>query len=119
MSVSGESANYVFTVEIESPDTGCDQYADWWEVLNEKGELMYRRILLHSHIDEQPFTRSGGPIITGANDILFVRAHMHPEGYGGTAFKGSVEEGFRQVTLNPNFAAGVEMLEPQPDGCAF
>ena len=119
INVSGGATNYVFAVEIESPDTGCDQYADWWEVLNEKGELLYRRILLHSHVDEQPFTRSGGPVVVGASDVLIVRAHLHPDGYGGVAFKGSVEQGFREYVLNPDFADEVEMLDPQPDGCAF
>jgi len=62
VSVSGDVGNYTFSVTIESPDTGCNQYADWWEVFRPDGTLVYRRVLLHSHIDEQPFTRSGGPV---------------------------------------------------------
>lgn len=117
ISVSGEPLNYVFAVQIKSPDTGCDQYANWWEILTEDGELIYRRILLHSHIDEQPFTRTGGPVAVEANEILIVRAHMHPDGYGGNAFKGSVQSGFTPNDLSSDFAVEVEMLEPQPTGC--
>ncbi|MGA9190363.1 MAG: hypothetical protein WBZ24_01400, partial [Anaerolineales bacterium] len=60
--VSGEEGAFTFAVEIASPDTGCDRYADWWEVVTPNGDLLYRRILLHSHVDEQPFARSGGPV---------------------------------------------------------
>ena len=117
--VSGTDESYQFAVEISSPDSGCDQYADWWEVLSEDGELIYRRILAHSHRDEQPFVRSGGPIlITSATDVI-VRAHMHPDGYGGKVMIGSVDEGFQITDIPPSFAETVETQEPLPSGCAF
>ncbi|MEO1010560.1 MAG: hypothetical protein AAFX53_04590 [Bacteroidota bacterium] len=62
VTVSGNANNYTFNVTIESPDTGCDQYADWWEVIDMEGNLIHRRVLAHSHVDEQPFTRSGTPV---------------------------------------------------------
>jgi len=31
VSVSGSENSYNFSVTIQSPDTGCDQYADWWD----------------------------------------------------------------------------------------
>jgi hypothetical protein len=119
VSVTGESNAYAFSVRIMSPDTGCEQYADWWEVLSEDGNLLYRRILAHSHVNEQPFTRSGQPVTIEATDIVFVRAHMHPGGYGGVVFKGSVEEGFEEVMVPPEFAQSIETEDPQPAGCAF
>jgi hypothetical protein len=36
--VSGNEGAYQFSVGIRSPDTGCDQYADWWEVITGDGE---------------------------------------------------------------------------------
>jgi len=117
--VTGDPTAYQFAVEISSPDTGCDQYADWWEVLNEDGRLLYRRVLLHSHVDEQPFTRSGGPVPIASNMIVYVRAHMNTGGYGGSVLKGTVENGFNPVVLEPGFAADVELQQPLPDGCAF
>lgn len=116
---SGEPGNYNFAVSIQSPDTGCDTYADWWEVVDQDGELIYRRILLHSHVNEQPFTRSGGPVPIDKDTVVYVRAHLFPTGYGGTAFKGSVETGFLPVELNSDFAPDLEETPPLPEGCNF
>jgi hypothetical protein len=115
----GQSGNYLFNVTIRSPDTGCKQYADWWEVLGEDGSLIYRRVLLHSHVDEQPFVRSGGPVAIQSDTVVWVRAHMNAGGYGGVAMKGSVKTGFRQAVLAGDFAAQLARKPPLPDGCDF
>lgn len=116
---SRESGSYVFAVGVSSPDTGCEQYADWWEVMGADGELLYRRVLTHSHVDEQPFTRSGGPVVIREDREVWVRAHMHPGGYGGIAWKGSVASGFAPATLAADFAAALAVSEPLPDACRF
>ena len=116
---SGSEGAYQFTVGIGSPDTGCEQYADWWEVISEDGELIYRRILLHSHISEQPFVRSGGPVSISPETVVWVRAHMNIGGYGGAAFKGSVQSGFIVADLDMDFAINLAETAPLPDGCAF
>ena len=77
ISVSGDPGSYTFSVTVESPDTGCGQYADWWEVVSPEGRLIYRRVLLHSHVDEQPFTRSGGPVDVQPSETVIVQAHMN------------------------------------------
>jgi hypothetical protein len=117
--VSGSPGNYQFAVEVSSPDQGCEQYANWWEVLGEDGTLLHRRILAHSHVNEQPFVRSSGPIDIQPDTRVIVRAHMFPGGYGGTALQGSVAAGFAAVELPPDFAAAVADEPPQPSGCAF
>lgn len=119
VNASGEPGAYQFAVEVSSPDTGCDQYADWWEVLSGDGELIYRRVLLHSHVGEQPFVRSGGPVAIDADTVVWVRAHMNTTGYGGKALEGSAGAGFEQVDLDPEFAADLASVPPLPDGCAF
>jgi hypothetical protein len=106
-------------VGIESPDQGCEQYADWWEVVSEEGELVYRRILLHSHVDEQPFVRSGGPVEIEQGTTVWVRAHMQPGGYGGQAFRGSPEAGFAPAEPPPGLGQDLAEQPPLPDGCAF
>lgn len=120
VTVSGEAGAYNFSVTLRSPDTGCDQYADWWEVLGEDGSLLYRRILAHSHVDEQPFTRSGGPVDIQGDTPVFVRAHMNTTGYGGSVFAGTVEGTFAEATdFDAEAAASVETQAPLPESCAF
>lgn len=119
LEVTGGSKSYQFSVGIASPDEGCHQYADWWEVLTEEGDLVYRRILAHSHVAEQPFVRSGGPVAIDADTVVVVRAHMHTGGYGGTGLKGTIRTGFEKLQFDPDFALEVESEPPQPTGCAF
>ncbi len=116
---SGPAGAYEFNVTLRSPDTGCQQFADWWEVVSEDGKLLYRRVLLHSHVNEQPFTRSGGPVPIQATTRVWVRAHMNNGGYGGAALKGSVQTGFAVAITPANFAAQLATLAPLPTGCDF
>jgi hypothetical protein len=110
---------YRLKVTISSPDTGCNQYANWWEVVSADGDLLYRRILRHSHVDEQPFARIGGPLELQPDQVVWIRAHMHPGGYGGKAARGSIASGFVVAELNRDFAAEVAEQPPLPEGCAY
>jgi hypothetical protein len=128
--VTGADGAYTFSVSIESADIDCSQFADFWEVLGEDGSLLYRRILEHSHTDENgttdpdapgnTFTRSGGPVAVEATRVVVVRAHMSPGGYNGRAMRGSAQAGFTHAPeIDSNFAPGVETLPPLPEGCLF
>ena len=116
---TGQANNYTLSVTIESPDTGCDQYADWWEVFTADNTLIYRRILAHSHVDEQPFTRSGGIVDVGPDEFIYVRAHMNNLGYGTQVFSGNVRDGLVLDSLATSYASEIETQEPLPDDCAF
>ena len=116
---TGESGDYIFSVTVESPDLGCEQYADWWEVLATDETLIYRRILTHSHINEQPFTRSGGPVNVSSDEEIIVRAHMNNLGYGTQVFKGSIEQGFTNSLVDSGLATELEDTQPLPESCAF
>ena len=127
---SGSERAYVFSVSIESADIDCTQFANWWEVLTEDGALVYRRILEHSHTDangssdaDQPgntFTRTGGPVPVGVDDVVLVRAHLSTGGYNGQVMRGSAAAGFAQAPdIGGDFAESVEGEAPQPTGCAF
>lgn len=119
--VTGKAGAYTFSVTIKSSDTGCNQYANWWEVISTNGKLLYRRILAHSHVGEQPFTRSGGSVSITATDTVIVRAHMNTTGYsyGNIAFKGTIEGGFAPYSMPVDFYKELENIDPQPSGCAF
>ena len=117
--VSGNTDPYHFEVGLTSPDTGCAQYADWWEVLSEEGELLYRRILLHSHVNEQPFKRSGGPVPIAPSAEVLVRVHMNVGGYSIQAMIGSPEQGFEPIELSEDFAVALSEIPPLPADCDF
>jgi hypothetical protein len=130
VSVTGEPGAYSFAVTVESADIDCSQYADFWEVVSESGELVYRRILEHSHTDENgtsdadapgnSFTRSGGPVDVSADDSVVVRAHMNTDGYNGTAMRGTAATSFADaLDLDEDFAADLEDDDPQPGACSF
>ncbi|MFK5981571.1 MAG: hypothetical protein QM499_01555 [Flavobacteriaceae bacterium] len=119
VSVSGDENNYTFSVGILSTETGCEQYANWWEVISEDGELIYRRILGHSHVNEQPFVRSGGVVEISNNQTVIIRAHMNTSSFGTKVYKGTVASGFSAFTFEDNFAANLETQEPLPTSCAF
>lgn len=117
VSTSGPSNSYQFSVGIRSPDEDCDLYANWWEVVSLDGALIYRRILAHSHPNEQPFIRSGGPVEISADQEVIIRAYMHPTGYGGTVYQGSVSSGFQAMQKPADFAAALKEAAPLPTGC--
>lgn len=119
VTVTGSPGDYSLSVTVSSPDTGCRSYADWWEVVSEAGELLVRRVLLHSHVEEQPFTRSGGPLTVQPDVTVIIRAHMSGGGYGGAVMRGSVAQGFSTADVSPGFAADLENQEPLPSHCAF
>jgi len=119
VTTSGNENAYTFSIGVLSPDTGCSQYANWWEVVSENGDLIYRRILGHSHVNEQPFIRSGGSVSISKDQVVIVRAHMNTSGYGNKTFKGSVSGGFVAFETTPNFAIDLATQDPLSSGCAF
>ena len=104
---------WTFSVTVVHPDTGWEDYADGWDVLLPDGTILkpdpgspFTRLLLHPHVDEQPFTRSQSRIEIPADVTeVTVRAHDLLDGFGGqevvvdlTAVSG---ENFEVQRLNP------------------
>ena len=77
-----------FDVTVRSVDKGWAYYADAFEVLAPDGRVLGRRILLHPHETEQPFTRDlhGVRIAPGIRDVV-VRARHKPRGYDGETLR--------------------------------
>ena len=82
---------WTFHVTVQHPDTGWEDYADGWDVVTPDGTILkpdpdspFTRLLLHPHVDEQPFTRSqSGIIIPQGITQVRVQAHDLVDGYGG------------------------------------
>ena len=76
-----------FDVTVKHKDKGWKHYANRWEVLSPDGEVLATRVLLHPHVNEQPFTRSLTNVeIPGDLVEVVVRAHDLVHEYGGKEF---------------------------------
>ena len=75
------------TVTISHADTGWDDYADGWEVLDAQGNSLGLRNLLHPHVNEQPFTRSlSGVSFPEDADVVFIRTRTNVGGWSDDLF---------------------------------
>jgi hypothetical protein len=75
--------SFSFSVTVRHADKGWKHYADRWEVLAPDGTVLATRVLLHPHVDEQPFTRSlSGVKIPPQLQFVTIRAHDSVHGYG-------------------------------------
>ena len=75
---------YRFDVTLRHADEGWDHYADGWEIRDGDGAVLATRVLVHPHVDEQPFTRGlGGVRLPEALAAVTVAGHDSVHGYGG------------------------------------
>ena len=73
-----------FDVTVSHADAGWDHYADRWDVVGPDGVVLGTRVLLHPHVNEQPFTRSlSGVAIPAGVDRVSLRAHDSVHDFGG------------------------------------
>jgi hypothetical protein len=73
-----------FDVTVSHADAGWQHYADRWDVVGPDGAVLGSRVLLHPHVDEQPFTRSlSGVAIPAGVDRVRLRAHDSVHDFGG------------------------------------
>ncbi len=73
---------------LSHADSGWDHYADHWRVLTPEGEEIGRRVLLHPHVNEQPFTRGLTRIrIPQGLKHVDIEAHDNVHGYGKQRFR--------------------------------
>jgi hypothetical protein len=110
--VQAADGSWTFHVTVQHPDTGWEDYADGWDVVTPDGTVLkpdpdgpFTRLLLHPHVEEQPFTRSqSGIVIPESTTRVQVRAHDLADGFGG-----------QEVTVDLTAAAGPGFeVERQP-----
>ncbi len=68
---------------LKHADTGWDHYANAWEILDEKGNVIGKRVLHHPHVNEQPFTRSHTLDIPASVKKITIRGVDSVHGTGG------------------------------------
>jgi len=52
------NGKFRFDVTLRHADEGWKHYANRWQVETPEGNILGTRVLLHPHVNEQPFTRS-------------------------------------------------------------
>lgn len=71
-----------FDVTLRHGDTGWEDYADGWRVVDAAGKVLGTRELLHPHVNEQPFTRSlSGVALPEGTRRVFIETSTLPEGW--------------------------------------
>ena len=79
--------SWTFSVTLRHDDAGWDHYADRWDIVGPDGTAYGERVLLHPHVEEQPFTRSlSGVVIPEGVNSVAVRGHDKVHGFGGAEF---------------------------------
>ena len=80
---SKSGGTWRFDVAIKHADEGWDHYADGWGVYLPDGTELGYRVLVHPHVNEQPFTRSleGESIPQGTKSVI-IRPNDKVHGLG-------------------------------------
>jgi hypothetical protein len=92
---------WLVRVTLAHADTGWDHYADDWRVVDGAGRILGDRVLLHPHVDEQPFTRGldNVPIPEGVTTV-YIEAHDKVHGWAAQRLRvdlGKVSNGHLRV----------------------
>ena len=73
-----------FAVSVRHADMGWSHFADHWRILDLDGNELRRRVLLHPHQNEQPFTRRLEDVaIPNGIRRIAIEAHDSVHEYGG------------------------------------
>lgn len=74
--------SWLIKVSLEHNDTGWDHFADIWQVVDGKGNVLGNRVLQHPHVKEQPFTRDlAGVKVPDGVTTIFIKAHDKVHGW--------------------------------------
>ena len=80
----GSDGSWRFDVTLRHGDEGWDHYADRWDIVGPDGTVYGKRVLAHSHVNEQPFTRILSGVVIPDNLVsVVVRGHDLVHGLGG------------------------------------
>ena len=84
-------SGWTVSVTLQHGDTGWDDYADGWRVIGPDGTVLGTRVLMHPHVNEQPFTRSQSGIqIPATVTEVEIESSTNVTGWGGPRYKMSL-----------------------------
>ncbi len=81
---------YQFDVTLLHDDAGWDHYANRWEILDTRGNILATRTLHHPHVNEQPFTRSLTATLPDNTKTVVIRGHDSVHQYEGNEIEVSL-----------------------------
>lgn len=82
------SGGWIISVTLKHGDTGWEDYADGWRILDPGGKELGLRVLHHPHVEEQPFTRSLAAVAIPAGTAhVMIQARTSQDGWGAQKFK--------------------------------
>ncbi len=84
---------YRFTVTVQHDDEDWEHFAKAWEILDSDGNILGARVLLHPHINEQPFTRSQSISLPENINQVTIRAYDLIHKFGGKELTLKIEKG--------------------------
>ncbi len=81
---TNSGGSWTVSATVAHADEGWKHYANTFQVMAMDGTIIGTRVLVHPHVDEQPFTRSlGGVLMPEGTTQVRVRAGDLVHGYGG------------------------------------
>jgi len=84
VATQADDGSWSFDVTLSSPYDTRERYADGWRVLDDDGNELGIRVLVHDHATEQPFTRSlSGVDIPDNVETVTVQGRDIESGWGG------------------------------------
>jgi hypothetical protein len=90
---------YRFSVTLQHNDESWEHFAKAWEVLDLDGKVLGVRVLLHPHINEQPFTRSQIISIPENINQVTIRAYDLVHEFGGKELTLEIKKGNQNEDL--------------------
>ena len=79
---NSDGVRWSVNVTLKHGDTGWNHYADNWRVVDDEGNILGDRVLLHPHVDEQPFTRGLGDMkVPEGTTTIYIDAHDKVHGW--------------------------------------
>ncbi len=84
---------YRFSVKVTHEDESWEHFAKAWEVLGSDGNILGNRILLHPHINKQPFTRTQTISLSENINQVTIRAYDLIHKFGGKEITLNIKKG--------------------------